>query len=94
MKKHYLHLAVYRCDKCQGPVVTGSIAVRESEISKETEQQEIGAICVSCGHRQIAATAPAVARHLMPMEWGPPDKIKAPLLPIPSVEAVKGASSQ
>lgn len=89
MKKHYLHLAVYRCDRCQGPVVTGSLAMRESEITRETEQQDLGAICVSCGHRQPTATAPGVARHLMPMEWAPPIATKAPLLPISSGEAVK-----
>lgn len=71
MKKHYLHLSVHRCDTCQGPVVTGSVAVRENEISKETEKHEIGASCLSCGLRQSAATAPARARHLMPMEWAP-----------------------
>jgi len=71
MKKHYLHLSVHRCDTCQGPIVTGSLAVRENEISKETEKHEIGAICLSCGARQSAATAPARARHLMPLEWAP-----------------------
>lgn len=71
MKKHYLHLSVYRCHKCQGPVVTGSVAVRENEISKETEKQEIGALCISCGHRQSAVTEGAPARHLPPMDWPP-----------------------
>ena len=42
MKRHYLHLSVYRCEKCQGPVVTGSLAVRENEISSETEKREMG----------------------------------------------------
>jgi hypothetical protein len=69
MKKQYLHLSVYRCDKCQGPVVTGSLAVRENEISKETEKQDVGAICISCGSRQGKVTAPAVARHFPPTEW-------------------------
>src|SRR3954447_6221796 len=55
MKRHYLHLSVCRCDKCHGPVVTGSLAVRQNEISKETEKQEIGAICLSCGYRQNTA---------------------------------------
>jgi hypothetical protein len=77
MRKHYLHLAVYRCDKCQGPVVTGSVAVRESEISKETEKQEIGAICLLCGYRQSKATEPAHARHLLPMDWPPEGAVYA-----------------
>jgi hypothetical protein len=37
MRKQYLHLSVYSCDQCDGPVVTGSLAVRENEISKETD---------------------------------------------------------
>jgi len=77
MKKHYLHLSVYRCDKCQGPVVKGSLAVRENEISKETEKEEIGAICISCGRRQTAATESTRIRHLMPMDWPPANSINA-----------------
>jgi DNA-directed RNA polymerase subunit RPC12/RpoP len=77
MKKHYLHLSVYRCAQCQGPVVTGSLAVRENEISKETEKQNIGSICLSCGHRQSAATGPARIRHLLPIDWPPADSINA-----------------
>ena len=75
MKKHYLHLSVYRCDKCQGPIVTGSVAARENEISKEIEKQEIGAICLSCGCRQSAAPKAALVRHFPPMEWAPVDAI-------------------
>ncbi len=37
MKKQYLHLSAYSCDKCAGPVIAGSIGVRENEISKETD---------------------------------------------------------
>ena len=75
MKKQYLHISVYRCDKCQGPAVTGSIAVRENEISKETEQREVGAICISCGNRQSTVTPPAAARHFPPTEWQGPSTI-------------------
>jgi hypothetical protein len=75
MRKQYLHLSVYRCDQCQGPVVTGSLAVRENEISKETEKQEVGAICISCGNRQSKVTAPGVTRHFPPTEWQAADAI-------------------
>jgi hypothetical protein len=77
MKKHYLHLSVCRCAKCQGPVVTGSLAVRENEISNETEKQDIGSICLSCGHRQGGATGPTRMRHLLPIDWPPADSINA-----------------
>lgn len=71
MRKHYLHLSVYPCDTCAGPVIAGSTAVRESEISKETDIRDVGAICLSCGHRQEKATEPARARHLLPISWEP-----------------------
>jgi hypothetical protein len=69
MKKQYLHLSAYSCDKCAGPVIAGSIAVREHEISKETDIRGVGAICLSCGHRQSKATAPGVTRSFPPMQW-------------------------
>jgi hypothetical protein len=77
MKKQYLHLSAYPCDACAGPVIAGSLGVRENEISKETDIRQVGAICLSCGHRQCAATEPARARHLMPMEWVTADAVQA-----------------
>jgi hypothetical protein len=91
MKKHYLHLSVSRCNKCQGPVVTGSVAARENEISKEIEKQEIGAICLSCGHRQSAAPEAAPIRHFPPMEWAPPGAIDPRHLTTAFVEALNRA---
>ncbi len=91
MRKQYLHLSAYRCDTCQGPVIAGWLAVRENEISKETDIRHVGAICLSCGHRQSAATEPARARHLMPMEWSPSFEIKASHLTTAFVEALNRA---
>ncbi len=69
MRKQYLHLCAYQCDACEGPVIAGSTAVRENEISKETDIRQVGAICLSCGHRQDNATEPARPRHLPPIAW-------------------------
>ena len=69
MRKQYLHLSAYKCDMCAGPVIAGSLAVRENEISKETDARQVGAICLSCGHRQNRATEPARPRHLLPIAW-------------------------
>jgi hypothetical protein len=80
MKKQYLHLSAYRCDMCRGPVVTGWLGVRESPISKEVDIRQVGATCISCGHRQEKATEPERTRHVMPMEWGIDDSID-PLRP-------------
>jgi hypothetical protein len=69
MRKQYLHLTAYSCDRCSGPVVAGSLAVRENEISKETEIQQVGAICLSCGHRQSKMTKLGMPRQFPPVEW-------------------------
>jgi len=71
MKRQYLHLSAYSCDKCRGPVISGSIAVRENEISNETDIRALGAICLSCGHRQNKATEPGVTRDFPPAQWEP-----------------------
>lgn len=76
MRKQYLHLSAYPCDACAGPVIAGSLGVRENEISKETDIRQVGAICLSCGNRQSTATEPARARHLMPMQWEPVDGVR------------------
>jgi hypothetical protein len=91
MRKQYLHLSAYPCDTCAGPVIAGSLGVRENEISRETDIRQVGAICLSCGHRQSTATAPARARHLMPMEWAPANHVKASRLTAALVEAVNSA---
>lgn len=69
MRKHYLHVCAYSCDKCRGPVISGSTAVRENEISRETDIREVGAICLSCGHRQNKPTAPGDTRDFPPVQW-------------------------
>jgi hypothetical protein len=69
MKRQYLHLSAYSCDKCTGPVVAGSLAVRENEISKETDIRQVGAICLSCGHRQSNGAEPGVTRAFPPVQW-------------------------
>ncbi|SPF42500.1 hypothetical protein SBA1_460097 [Candidatus Sulfotelmatobacter kueseliae] len=91
MRKHYLHLSVYPCDACAGPVIAGSTAARENEISKETDIRQVGAICLSCGHRQSEATAPARTRHFLPMEWAPADAIEVSHLTTAFVEALNRA---
>lgn len=69
MRKQYLRLSAYSCDRCNGPVVAGSLAVRENEISKETDIRQVGAICLSCGHRQSKGTESGVTREFPPVQW-------------------------
>ena len=83
MKKQYLHLSVYSCDECAGPVVAGSVAVRENEISRETDLRQVGAICLSCGHRQGKPSLGGFTRQFPPVEWQP---VKAPTDITASVE--------
>jgi hypothetical protein len=68
MRKQYLHLSAYTCDMCAGPVIAGSLGVRENEISREIEISAVGAICISCGHRQAKATEPGRPRYFFPIE--------------------------
>jgi hypothetical protein len=77
MRKQYLHLSAYSCDKCTGPVVAGSLAIRENEISKETDIREVGAICLTCGHRQSSGTEAGVTRAFAPVQWEPVKAIVA-----------------
>ena len=72
MRKQYLHLSAYPCDARGGPVIAGSLAVRENEISKETETRQVGAVCLSCGQRREEATDPARACHLLSIAWERP----------------------
>lgn len=80
MRKHYLHLSAYPCDTCAGPVIAGSTAVRENEISRETDIKTVGvAVCLSCGHRQSKASESARVRHFLPIAWEPVGVIDARL---------------
>jgi len=69
VRKQYLHLSAYSCEECDGPVVAGSLTVRENEISKETDIRAVGEICLSCGHRQHHAGRAVLTRHFPPVEW-------------------------
>jgi len=77
MRRHYLHITAYPCDKCGGPVISGSTGVRESEISKETDIREVGAICLSCGHRQSRPSPRGRTRDFPPVQWELPNDIGA-----------------
>jgi len=91
MRKQYLHLSAYPCDKCQGPVVSGSLGVRENEISKETDIRQVGAICLSCGHRPPSAAGMVTVRHLLPVEWEPSNAIDLRRLTTALVEVLDRA---
>ena len=77
MRKQYLHVSVHSSNKCQGPVVSASLAVRENVISKETDFRQVGAICVSCGLRDHNANGKVRVRHFPPMEWEPEGAVDA-----------------
>lgn len=44
MRIQYPHLSAYSCDHFGGPVVSGSLAVRENETSKESQIRQVGAV--------------------------------------------------
>jgi hypothetical protein len=69
MKKQYLHLSAYVCLNCFGPVISGTLAVRENEISQETGIKKVGAICLACGQRQDVTNDSNCVREFSPIEW-------------------------
>ncbi|HEY6768123.1 MAG TPA: hypothetical protein VI386_25490 [Candidatus Sulfotelmatobacter sp.] len=71
MRKQYLHLSTYSCDKCAGPVVAGWLAVRENEIAQETDIRQLGAMCLSCGQDGKPVATLGRVRNLSPIEWQP-----------------------
>ncbi len=72
MKTNYLHISAYSCDKCEGPVIAGSFGTRETEISRESDLTQIGAVCLSCGNEQTEMNAANSARQFAPIEWALP----------------------
>jgi hypothetical protein len=91
MRKQYLHLCAYSCDKCRGPVVSGFVAVREDEISRETAVRRVGAICLSCGNRQDNAAIPDTTRYFPPAPWDLIETIDAVHTATASAEALNPA---
>jgi hypothetical protein len=65
----YLHLYAFPCDKCNGPVVVGSLGTKKDAISKETAISVIGAVCLACGCRPETMIEPSVGKSFRPMEW-------------------------
>jgi hypothetical protein len=66
---HYLHLTAFPCQKCNGPVIVGSLGTRHDVITQETEIRAVGAICIACGSRPEAILASAVDHGFRPIEW-------------------------
>jgi hypothetical protein len=92
MRRQYLHLSAYSCERCTGPVIAGSMAVRENEISKETDVRQVGAaMCLSCGHRPSDEARTRRVRHFSPVEWEPADAINFRPLTSAFKEALKRA---
>jgi hypothetical protein len=69
MKTKYLHISAYPCDKCEGPVIAGAFGIRESEITREGELTQVGAVCLSCGNKQSKMSNGNVVRQFAPVEW-------------------------
>lgn len=67
MRKQFLHLSAYSCDECAGPVVAASLGIRENEISNEIDVRLLGAVCLTCGHRQSKASEQGV--NFPPVPW-------------------------
>ena len=69
VKTKYLHISAYSCDKCEGPVIAGSFGTRETEITRETDLTQVGAVCLSCGNKQTEMNDTNIVRQFAPIEW-------------------------
>jgi hypothetical protein len=66
---HYLHLTASPCEKCNGPVIAGSMGKRRDDISQETDVRAVGAACIACGFRPEFVVEPSVDHRFRPVEW-------------------------
>ena|ERR1700742_4467195 len=66
---HFLHLSAFPCEKCNGPVIAGSLGTRLDGISQETDLQKIGAVCIVCSFRPEMTMEPSVGHWFRPVEW-------------------------
>ena len=66
---HFLHLSAFRCAKCNGPVIVGSLGTRPDDISREINVREIGALCLACGFKPEIVAEPAVEHRFRPVQW-------------------------
>ena len=71
MKTKFLHISAYSCDKCEGPVIAGAFGTRETEITRESDLTQVGAVCLSCGNKQAETLDTTVVRQFAPVEWAP-----------------------
>jgi len=75
MRIQYLHISAYSCDRCGGPVISGSLAIRENEISKESQIRQVGAACLACGNTHSKLSELNIVRHFPPVEWASTDGV-------------------
>jgi hypothetical protein len=66
---YHLHLSAFLCEKCNGPIITGSLGTRHDQISKETDIRSIGAVCIVCGFMPKFMVEPAPEHRFRPVEW-------------------------
>jgi hypothetical protein len=66
-RTQYLHLSAFPCEKCKGPVISASLGVRETELTKEVDIRNIRAVCLFCGNQQDTQTTPV--RGFLPAPW-------------------------
>jgi len=66
---HYLHLSAFPCEKCNGPVIAGSLGTRHDAITQETDVRKVGAACIVCGFRPEIMVESSMQHSFRPIEW-------------------------
>jgi hypothetical protein len=64
----YLHVLVFRCDKCQSPILTAVICANSPCSHLELYEKVVPLQCLACQHKQNKYGAEAV-RRFDPMDW-------------------------
>jgi hypothetical protein len=64
-----LHLTASPCEKCNGPVISGSLGTRRDDISQETDIRPVGAACIACGFRPEFVVEPSVDHRFRSVAW-------------------------
>jgi hypothetical protein len=76
MRTQYLHVSAYSCEKCGGPVISGSTAVRENEISRETDVRNVRSDLPVVRPQTEQGNGPGGTRDFPPVQWDSPSTIE------------------
>ncbi len=88
MKVQYLYCSTFTCPECDGLLISGFVATRETEDQKKTVFRQIGPGCMSCGRQYDSLIPSRTVRCIVPFEWGIGDSADKKTTSIPLEDSV------